>query len=511
MVGSRRAKRDLTCRVVLGRVVTEAARRFDERPVVVERDGTTLSYRDLDRRSDATAAALAQRGVREGDVVALVRPSDADWLVSMVAIAKCGAAVAGINPGLAPLERARVLARSTARLALVETSLLDGIGDEAGEVEVIAGDPPTADPDDAPAPLPHDPERMAAIVFTSGSTGVPKGAVFREAHLEAAATIDGIAEGTWGGGGPMMASTPFPHVGFVMKALGYVRLGATLHTLPRWRADDVWRLVERAHLTTLGAVAPQIALLLRSPLADEVDRSLLRTVIAGGAASPPALISETTTRLGVTYSVRYSSTESGGVGLSVDWVPGDEPGDAIGRPRRGVEAELRNADGTAVVEDGEPGELWVRSPAVFGGYLGDPDATAAVLVDGWWRSGDLGVNGPHGIRLVGRAKEMYVRGGYNVYPGEVEAVLRDHPDLADVAVTPRPDDVMGEVGVAVVVVREGRPAPGIEALRAFAAERLARWKLPDSVLEVPALPLTSMHKVDRAALGDLPTPPTPGR
>jgi len=146
----------------------------------------------------------------------------------------------------------------------------------------------------------------------------------------------------------------------------------------------------------------------------------------------------------------------------------------------------------------------LRSPAVMAGYWNAPDLTAAAITpDGFVRTGDLGwIDDTGRLHLVGRSKEMYVRGGYNVYPMEVESVLAAHPAIADVAIAPRPDDVMGEIGVAVVVPREGATAPTVDELRAFAEDRLARYKLPEEVVVVDALPLTPMEKLDRRALAD---------
>jgi acyl-CoA synthetase (AMP-forming)/AMP-acid ligase II len=152
--------------------------------------------------------------------------------------------------------------------------------------------------------------------------------------------------------------------------------------------------------------------------------------------------------------------------------------------------------------DGDVGEVCLRSPAVMSGYWRAPELTAATITpDGFVRTGDLGwIDDAGRLRLVGRSKEMYVRGGYNVYPMEVEAVLAAHPGIADVAIAPRADDVMGEVGVAVVVPREGGAAPTVDDLRAYAEDRLARYKLPEDLLVVDALPLTAMEKLDRKAL-----------
>jgi acyl-CoA synthetase (AMP-forming)/AMP-acid ligase II len=152
--------------------------------------------------------------------------------------------------------------------------------------------------------------------------------------------------------------------------------------------------------------------------------------------------------------------------------------------------------------DGEVGHVCLRSGAVMSGYWNDPEATAAAFTaDGSVRTGDLGwIDGQGRLHLAGRSKEMYVRGGYNVHPQEVEAVLAEHPDVAAVCVVPRPDDVMGEVGVAFVVGRGGA-APTLDGLRSFAADRLAAYKLPEDLRLVDALPLTSMDKVDRKALG----------
>ena len=174
---------------------------------------------------------------------------------------------------------------------------------------------------------------------------------------------------------------------------------------------------------------------------------------------------------------------------------------SVGRPLAGVTLSVLDDDDRPV-PPGEVGAVCLRSPAVMSGYWRDPDATAAALTqDGAVRTGDLGwVDGQGRLRLTGRSKEMYIRGGYNVYPMEVEAVLAEHPGVAAVAVVPRPDAVMGEVGVAVVVPRSGRARPALEELRAFASTRLAAHKLPEDLRVVDALPLTAMEKIDRSAL-----------
>ena len=239
-----------------------------------------------------------------------------------------------------------------------------------------------------------------------------------------------------------LASTQFAHVGFMTKLPWYLRVGTTMHVLDRWRAADVLTAIATHRIDTVGVVAPQLALMLRSPLMDELDLTCVERIIAGGAASPPGLVRAARERFGAAYSIRYSSTESGGVGLGTDFdAPDDEALHTVGRPRPGV--EVRIVDDGADVPDGDTGELWLRTPAMFDGYWHDPEATAATIVDGWIRTGDLASRTPDGlVTLKGRSKEMYIRGGYNVAPAEVEAVLSDHPSVAAVAVAP-PDDVMG--------------------------------------------------------------------
>jgi acyl-CoA synthetase (AMP-forming)/AMP-acid ligase II len=221
----------------------------------------------------------------------------------------------------------------------------------------------------------------------------------------------------------------------------------------------------------------------------------------GGALSPPALVQEARERFGAAYSIRYSSTESGGVGTATAFdADDDEAFFTVGRARGDVEIEVRDRDDHAVAA-GEVGEICLRSSSMMRGYWRDPDTTAEVLRGGWLHTGDLGYLDDRGcLRLAGRQKEMFIRGGYNVYPVEVEAVLASHPGVADIAVIPRAEPVMGEIGVAVVVPARGHPAPTLAELRAFGGERLTSYKLPEAVELVDELPLTAMQKVDRRAL-----------
>lgn len=470
--------------MTLAATVRAAAVRFGDRSAFVDPDGARLSYAALHQRSDEVAAGLRAAGIGPGDVVVLRLPSDSAYVVAYAAAAKVGAIAAGVNPRLAPPEQDAVAAVAAGALTLAG----------ADDVEALRRPEPVP-------PLPDDPDRPVALVFTSGTTGQPKGALFRERQLAAVTRID--AGDAWGDPAapptPMLASTQFAHVGFMTKLPWHLRLGTTTHVLARWRAADVLATVAEHRIATLGAVAPQVALLLREDL-DAYDLSGLQALVVGAAASPLGLVREARRRLAPGYSIRWSSTESGGCGTGTAFDADDEEQRTVGKPRGGIEVEVRAPDGDRL-PDGEVGELWLRSPTALSEWWRDPEATATTIVGGWVRTGDLGCIDERGnVRLAGRVTDVYIRGGYNVHPAEVEAVLADHPDVAEVAVVPRPDAVMGEIGVAVVVPRRPDRPPTLEALRSFAADRLARHKLPEALRIADVLPLTPMQKVDRRAL-----------
>jgi acyl-CoA synthetase (AMP-forming)/AMP-acid ligase II len=461
---------------VLARTMAGAAQRFGTRVALAPDGGYPVTYDELWARARGIAAGLRAAELDEGAVVAIALPSDVSWAAAYGAVSAIGAVGAGLNPRLAPAERAAVLERLRPDLVVTPDVLHELEGTPTGI--------------DVPAP---DPDRLACIVFTSGTTGEPKGAMFRERHLDAIATIDTGSTDAWSGGGPMLASTQFAHIGFTTKLPWYLRAGSRIHVLERWRAADALRVIAEQRMASIGGVAAQIALLLRVPDIDAYDLSAVQTIVVGAGPSPAALVEEARRRFGARYSIRYSSTESGGVGTATAFDADDgEALCSVGRPRPGVHARV----------DADTGELELRSPAVMDGYWCDHERTAAAFTaDGWLRTGDLAtIDGTGLVRLTGRATDMYIRGGYNVHPAEVEAVLLAHPAVAEVAVVPRPDDVLGEVGVAVVVPGDGSTPPTLDDLRTFAASRLATYKLPEAMAVVDHLPLTTMDKVDRQAL-----------
>ena len=340
------------------------------------------------------------------------------------------------------------------------------------------------------------------ICFTSGSTGQPRGGWYANRQLQAIADLD--TGGAWGGGGHGLSSVAMAHVGFMTKLPWMLASGRTTHLLERWQARPVLDLITRHKMAAVTGVAPQIALLLALPDITEHDFAHVKAIVAGGAASPPALVDEARRIFGAPYSIRYSSTESGGIGLGTALdADDDEALHSIGRPRPGVDAEIRDENGTSL-PDGEVGELWLTSPAVMSGYWNDPAGTAETLVDGWLRTGDLATRDDNGIfRLRGRVKEMFIRGGYNVYPMEVEGVLLDHPGVAEIALVPRPDPVMGEIGVAVIVPTDPSAPPTLDDLRVHGEATLAHHKLPEAIRVVAELPPNASDKIDRRALAQV--------
>ncbi|MFL6238502.1 MAG: class I adenylate-forming enzyme family protein [Actinomycetes bacterium] len=457
---------------MLDQTVREAARRFGAAPALVT-DDRTLSYAELDVVASQRAAALAQLGVGEGHVAALVMPAGVEYVATYLALARLGAVTAGISDRFAEAERNNVLDR-------LQPDLVLGLED-VGRLPTSDREPPTP---------PYDDERPVAIVFTSGTTGTPRGATFCGKQLLAITAMD--VGTTWGGGDPVVVSTGLPHVGFMTKLPGHLQRGSRMHVLQRWRASDVLRTVVDNRIPVIGAVAAQVALLMRLPEFETTDLSCVRALIVGAGPSPADLVREASTRFNAAYSIRYSSTESGGLGTMTAFdAPDEEALHTVGRPRPGTELRI------------DDGEICLRGAHVMAGYWRDDAATGRVLRSDWLHTGDLGHIDEQGcLRLTGRKSDVYIRGGYNVHPAEVEAVLRAHPDIADVAVVPRPDPVMGEVGVAVVVPKTPGDPPTLHSLRNYGARYLAAYKLPEAVRVVDGLPLTPMDKVDRRGLTD---------
>jgi acyl-CoA synthetase (AMP-forming)/AMP-acid ligase II len=502
----------------IGELLRHAAREAPDADAFRYRD-ERLSYRDWDALADRLAAGLRARGVRPGDVVALLLPSTPLYLVAYLAAARLGAVTTGINVRYRRTEVAHVLARAGARLLLgvarwhdadfrtmvetldpdVERVWLEAEEITAGTapcVERIAGEAGKA------ADAEVSPDAAVAIVFTSGTTGAPKGAWYSHRNLLALAEIEARRHGGRRDAPlHLAAGLSFAHVGSMARIA--IQLGTRAASLIHDTFDPVAVLqaIERERLSHIGAIPTQAIMLLDHPDRRRYDLRSLRNVLLGGAPSPPELIRRVQAELGAQVSVRYSSTE---VGIATASLPADPPeilATTVGKPTPGVELRITASDGSPVAA-GEVGGVEVRSPATMRGYWNDPDATAAVMTpDGWIRTGDLGCVDDAGyLHLRGRRSEMFIRGGYNVYPGEVEDLLATHPKVARAAVVGLPDATLGEAGWAFVVARDPHDPPTLSELRAFVGAELASFKRPDGLTLLSDMPVTAMFKVDKQAL-----------
>jgi acyl-CoA synthetase (AMP-forming)/AMP-acid ligase II len=473
-----------------------------------------VTFAEWDRAADGVAGYLAGRGVRKGDVVCLVLPSSIDYAVSYAALLRLGAITSGINPRMGAAEVASVLERTAPVLVVADAESVPsvtGSGVEVLERAHVAASWAGAAPRRWPELASGDP---VAVVWTSGTTGRPKGALFDHANLAAVARGTDVLSRP---GDRRLSPLPFAHVGYMTRAWDEIAHAVTTVITPTpWRADDAIRIMAEESVSVAQGVPTQWALMLASEELDRADLGSLRVAGSGAARMAAAMVAEVKRRLGVPVVVRYTSTESSlGTGTTLTSTD-EEVATTVGRPVSGVELAIVDDDGSPVPV-GSVGRVLLRSEAVMRGYWGtgpgrgrttgqlvDVEATGAVLSpEGWLTTGDFGRLTPEGnLQLSGRAHERYIRGGYNVYPAEVEDVLVSHPAVLRAVVTGVPDEVLGEIGVAVVVPR-GDDVPDLRALREHCAQHLADYKSPDALVLVAELPLTSMLKVDPVAVSAL--------
>jgi long-chain acyl-CoA synthetase len=446
-------------------LLAAAVRRRLERPALLWEDGA-LSWGALQARAGGAARRLARDGVGPGDVVALLLPNTWGFVAALWGGLALGATVAPLNPLLAGEERARILAHLAPRVVL-----------DAAPAEDTAAFP-------APAP----PTAPALVLYTSGSTGQPKGVALSHRALAAAneawaGPVMGLSEAD-----RVLAGLPLAHsFGLNGALLAPLLAGAAVVLQERFAPEDALRAIARHRVTVLPGVATMFSRLLESPALAGADVSSLRLAVSGAAPCPWPLAEAWRHRTGVRIVRGYGTTELFRPISYLAAEPADLP-DSIGRAVPGVTLRL--------VDD----ELWIRTPAVMDGYLRAPEDTAAVLADGWFKTGDLATISPEGyVTIVGRKRELILRGGYSVVPAEVEAALLGHPAVAEAAVVGVAHAGLGEDVAAFVTLRPGAAAAP-EALIAFCRERLAAYKYPRQVTIVEALPKSATGKILKAKL-----------
>lgn len=528
-------------------LLAEAVARFGDAPWAVFEE-TTHSFRHLEQYSREVAAALVAASVGPDHGVGLYMSNRLEWLHIEFGVARSGAWFLPVNTWLKQLELTHILRASGCRVliwerqvlgkdtldllrALVpevnqgppgswhstefpELTLVVGVGDGPWPVgvvpwsEFLAAGRAVAPDQVAAREAGVGPDSVAMVIYTSGTTGDPKGAVLRHTGV-----VDHMREwsrhlGLTSEDRSIMGSPLFWVFGCVSVALVPLLTGCPVVLHQRFDTEKFLASIHRHRISHLQGVPDQYEMLLNHPRSREYDLTSLRVVQMGGTKMQPTLPSRLLERAPrARMTTAYGLTECASVNT---WTPFDAPfellGTVVGKPAPDNEISLRNPETGEPVPPGEVGELWIRGNHVIREYHRNPAATAKAIVDGWFRTGDLGSQDEQGyITLHGRLAHVYKRGGMNVYPAEVEVLLAEHPAVELAAVIGVPDERLGQVGAAYVTLRPGAQLTPAELL-AWATERIAAYKVPAYCRIVDELPMTASGKVRKHELPQIWSP-----
>ena len=504
-------------------ILDEAASRFPNRAAIVD-DAGALSFRDLRKRSRHLARAAMAAGLQPGERFAIWAPNTPDWVLAALAGQQVGGVLVPLNTRFKGGEAADIVRRAGVRLAfamgeflgvdyaatlerqdcpdlervvrLGATSserLLDefaALGEGVSEAELDAR---------IEAVRPID---LSDILYTSGTTGAPKGAMTTHGQNIAVFEEWSAAVGLRAEDRYLVVNPFFHSFGYKAGWLAALLRGATIYPETRFDAGRVLQQVERHRITMLPGPPTLFQSLLAEPATRNADLSSLRCAVTGAAVVPVQLVKDMKRELGFdeVYTA-YGLTESSGV---VSLCHREDDFETIastcGRAMRGVEIRIADEQGESLPTGGQ-GEVWVRGFNVMQGYLDDPEATAeAITPSGWLRTGDVGALDDRGyLKITDRLKDMYICGGFNCYPAEIENLLLEHPKIAEVAVVGSPDERLGEVGHAFVVRTPGS-APQPEELIEWARVRMANFKVPRHISFLDELPRNATGKVQKFRL-----------
>ncbi len=492
-------------------VLHESAKRWPGKKAVIYDQGS-MTYAELDAASDRVAANLRRHGIEPGIAVGLQLPNIPQFLMAYFGILKTGGVVVPMNVLLKAPEIAYTLGDSDARAVITSAGTISEAAKGAGSAgvekmfivaagqheedgigidfeELLAGDQP-----EPPPYAQRDPGDTAVILFTSGTTGQPKGVQL--SHFELFMNADAHRQGfEMTEADIMVAVAPMFHtLGLSGVLNSTVLAGGALRLMTRFDASQMLEVIQQDKATIFHGVPTMYHALLQHPRLADYDTSSLRIAGSAGAALPAEFLDNFERKFGVVILELYGLTESGP--LATANRRDDRKPYSVGKPIWGVDMQVRDDEGQQLPPGRENiGEFVLRGHAITKGYYKSPEATAETITDGWLRTGDLGYRDEEGFYfIVDRKKDLIIRGGYNVYPREVEDVLYLHPAVDQVAVVGIPDERLGEEVRAYCVLKRDHTATEQELI-ALTKERLAAYKYPRSVVFLDALPLGPTGKI----------------
>ncbi len=477
--------------------------------------GQRYTYADLNGRANRLANYLRDEcGMQPGDRVSILAQNSVVYLDLFYGLAKIGAIFAPLNWRLVARELTYIVNDCSPRVLICGPEYVDVLAEMRPQIEIphylslegadidgaSACETVVAAASDAePERPPLDAETTCAILYTSGTTGRPKGAMIphRQILWNSINTVT-----SWGltehDVSPVF--TPLFHAGGLFAFLTPIfYVGGRILLDRAFDVEESLRLIQGERCTVILGVPTLFQMWLNSPTFEAADFGHVHFFISGGAPCPPALMEEWRARKGVVFRQGYGLTEVGVNCFSMTDEQSVPKTGSVGKPIFHSKMRLVDEEGQDV-PDGQPGELLIWGPHVCTGYWRNPDATREVLQDGWFRTGDIASRDADGFyTIIGRAKDMIISGGENIYAAEVEAVFREHAAVEDAALIGQPDEKWGEVGLMVVVLKAGRSASA-QALQNFCGGRLARYKIPKRVVFAEALPYSPYGKVVKAEL-----------
>jgi long-chain acyl-CoA synthetase len=484
----------------LASLLTESAERAAGDPAI-RLGETELSYGELDDRSARLATLLSEKGIEPGDRIGVMLPNVPDFPVAYYGVLRAGAVVVPMNVLLKRREIAFYLEDSGAKLLLA----WHGFAEEArtgaadASVELIEVEPAAfasmlAERGPTPGLVETAEDDTAVILYTSGTTGKPKGAelthlnLFRNADVSSRTTCE-ITQGD-----VVLGSLPLFHsFGQTVGMNASLKVGACLTLVPKFDPAEALETMQRDGVTHFYGVPTMFGALLHHPERERYDTSSLRTCVTGGASMPVEVLRGFEQAFGAVVLEGYGLSETSPVASSNHPDMERKPG-SIGTPLEGVEMQVVDEDDNPVAQ-GEVGEIVIRGHNIMKGYWQRPDATAEAMRGGWFHSGDMARTDEDGyFYIVDRKKDLIIRGGYNVYPREVEEVLYEHPKIREAAVVGVPHDKWGEEIGAAIVLHDGEELPG-EEISAYVKERIAAYKYPRLVWFIDDLPKGPTGKI----------------